>query len=84
MHAYVNTTLVYGFTRAVTYDYNGSRKYYNAKTDKYEVKEMLLIDKVGRVSFNTFAAVTAWPFMLRHDFTRLECAIKGKDPSEYQ
>ena len=79
LRAYFNTALVYGFARAVTYDYKGSKKYYNDNTRTYENKEMLLVDKIGRVSTNTLAAVLAWPFMLGDDLARLECTIKGKD-----
>lgn len=81
---YVNATVAYGFTRAVTYDYTGVKKYFNAKTGRTEVKEMLLVDKVGSVCTNSFAAIVAWPFMVTQDLTRLECALKRKDPSEYE
>ena len=81
---YFNTTLVYGFTRAVTYDYKRSKRYYNQKTGEYEQKEMLLIDKIGTISGNTLAAVAVWPVMLGEDLARLECAVKGKDPAEYK
>ena len=81
---YLNTTLVYGFTRAVTYDYESEKHYYNKQTGVYEEKEMLIFDKIGRISFKTFAATVAWPVMMGDDLTRLECAVRGKNPSEYQ
>ena len=83
-HIYTNTTLAYGFTRAVTWDYSGTSLYHNKKTDKYEHKEMLLVDKIGRVSWRTFAAVVAWPMMVGEDLARLECRLTGKDPAEYK
>jgi hypothetical protein len=82
------TTLAYGFTRevTVTYDYKDSKKYYNQKTGQTELKEMLLVDKIGRITgnLNTVAAMGAWPFMLGEDLVRLDCAVKGRDPSKYR
>lgn len=84
LNAYVNVTLAYGFTRAVTYDYHDMKKYFNAKAYKTEVKEMLLVDKAARVGANTLAAIGAWPFMVHEDLRRLECALKRQDVSEYE
>ena len=84
LHIYANSTLAYGFTRAVTWDYSGTRLYLNQKTEKYESKEMLLTDKIGRVSGRTLMAVFAWPAMLGDDLARLECRLTGKDPAEYK
>ena len=84
VNIYVNTTLAYGFTRAVTYDYEGEKKYYNEKKEKYEKKEMLIFDKIGQISAKTFAALFGWPFMLGDDLPRLECAVLGKDHREYK
>lgn len=81
---YLNTTLAYGFARATTYDHKGSRRYFNEKTDKYEEKEMLLIDNIGQISSSTVAAVFLWPIMLSKDLVLLECAVRGKDPAEYK
>ena len=80
---YVNTTLAYGFARAVTYEYEGTKNYYNNKTAKYEQKEMLLIDKIGRASASSVSAIFLWPIMLNDDLARLECAVRGKDLAEY-
>lgn len=84
VNIYLNTTLAYGFVRAVTYNYENQKLYYNAHTSDFERKEMLVFDKIGTISFKTSAAVVAWPFMLRDDLVRLECAITGKDPDEYK
>jgi hypothetical protein len=81
---YLNTTLLYGFVRSVTYDYDGKKKYFNSKTGMYETKDILIIDQTGRISINTIAAVMCWPLMLGEDLTRLECAARGKDPKEFQ
>lgn len=81
---YVNTTLLYGFGRAVTYDYEGTKKYWNKKQERYEKKEMLMLDKIGRVSIKSFAAIILWPGMLGDDLARLECRVRGKDVEEYQ
>ena len=81
---YINTTLTYGFTRAVTYDYEGEKYYRNKKTAEYEKKEMLIFDKIGRISMKTVAATFAWPVMLGDDLIRLECVVRGKDPAEYK
>jgi hypothetical protein len=84
LRIYVNSALAYGFTRAVTYDYKSSKRYYNDKTGESEDKEMLLVDKIGRISGMTAAAILLWPGMIGEDLARLECAVKGKDPKEYQ
>ena len=83
-HIYTNTTMAYGLTRAVTWEYDGKCRYLNKKTDMYELKEMLLIDKIGRVSWGTLAAVFAWPVMVVEDLSRLECRLTGKDINEYK
>ena len=80
----MTATMAYGFTRAVTYSYNGSSVYFNEKTGRSEQKEMLLTDKVGRVTKHTFAAMIVWPVMLSMDLARVECFVRGKDPAEYR
>jgi hypothetical protein len=81
---YFALTVGYGFTRAVTYDYDNSKKeYWNRKRMVYEEKERLFTEKIGKVITNTFAAVTVWPLMIGEDLRRLEFAVSGKDPSEY-
>jgi hypothetical protein len=68
----------------VTYDYKGKKQYYNKITDKHEEKDMLLVDKIGRIMGSTCAALFLWPWILGEDLARLECIIKGKDAREYQ
>jgi hypothetical protein len=80
---YGGTVAAYGFTRAVTYDYENTAEYYNRKTFRYERKEMLFTDKVGTVLEKTCIAITGWPILLGRDLTRLECAARGRDLSEY-
>jgi hypothetical protein len=80
---YLQGTAAYGFTRAVTWDYEGKREYYNAKTRTYEVKEKLFVDKAGAAAKGTFSAWFAWPVMLGGDLARLECAVMGRDAREY-
>jgi hypothetical protein len=81
---YVNTCLAYGFTRSVTYDYQSTKKYYNEVTERREVKDMLLTDKIGRICGSTCSALIMWPGLLGEDLARLECAVKGKNAREYQ
>jgi hypothetical protein len=83
---YVGATLSYGFVRAATNEYYDDTKklYYNSNTRKSEHKDRLLVYKLGRISSNTFAAVTVWPLMVGDDLIRLECAVRGKDPKEYE
>ena len=83
VNMYVGVTATYGLTRSVTYDYEGTAEYYNRKTHVYECKEMLFIDKVGTILGKTCHAISSWPFVLRKDLCRLECAMKSKDLSEY-
>jgi hypothetical protein len=84
VRVYFRTCLAYGFTRSVTYDYKGTKRYYNEVTEKREEKDMLLVDKIGRITGGTCAALVMWPVMLGEDLARLECAVKGKDVREYQ
>ena len=74
---------MYGFIRSTTYDYKNKEEYFNKKTRSFEVKEMLFVDKVGRVLVNSMAAVTVWPFMMSDDLKRLECKVRGVDLVEY-
>jgi len=80
---YLKGIALYGFTRAVTWGYEGSKEYYNATTHEYETKEKLLVDKARGVLGGTFSAYFAWPFMISDDLKRLECVVKGLDPQEY-
>jgi hypothetical protein len=86
LRMYVTSTMAYGFTRAVTYAYESSKRYYKGKTGECETKERLLVDKIGTISGMTVtvAAILVWPGMLGEDLARVECLVKGKDPKEYQ
>jgi hypothetical protein len=81
---YTNTFLLYGFTRAVTLDYDGKMRYFNGNTHMHEIKDILFTDQAGRIALNTIAALCVWPIMLASDFSRLECVLRGKDPNEFQ
>jgi hypothetical protein len=81
---YLNTCLAYGFTRSVTYDYKSSKRYSNEVTDRREEKDMLLVDKIGRITGQSCAALIMWPGMLGEDLARLECAVRGKNVKEFQ
>ena len=81
---YLNTCLAYGFTRSVTYDYKGTKQYRNEVTDRCEEKDMLLVDKIGRITGQSCAAPILWAAMLGEDLARLECAVRGKNAREYQ
>ncbi len=83
VRVYLKSTALYGFTRAVTWNYEGKKEYYNSSTRKFETKEKLIVDKACSVLEGTFAAYFKWPFMLCYDLTRLECAVKGQDAREY-
>ena len=80
---YVCGTATYGFVRSSTYDYKGTADYFNEKTHSYETKEMLWVDKGLRITSSSISATTVWPWMLSTDLTRLECAMRGLDSSEY-
>jgi hypothetical protein len=80
---YFGATLTYGFARAMTYEYENSREYYNRTTCNYETKRTLLMDQVQTVAGKTLFAFSAWPAMLVSDLRRLECFVRGRDPSEY-
>ena len=81
---YFCATMAYGFTRAATYEYSGTRIYHNEVSGLYETKEILLIDSIGNVASRTFAATFGWPHMLGQDLAQLECIVKGKNPKEYK
>jgi hypothetical protein len=76
-------TAVYGFTRAVTYDYDGTNKYYNRETKQFETKPLLITDNVGRITGKTFETMIFWPITMQKDVARLECFARGKDHKEY-
>ncbi len=81
---YIGVTAAYGFVRSATYNFEGTKRYFNRRTQAFEVKHKLLIDQIGGVAAGTLAAISIWPFMLGEDLVRLECAVRGKDPREYQ
>jgi hypothetical protein len=83
VRVYLKSTALYGFTRAVTWEYEGKKEYYNARTREFETKEKLIVDKAYGVLRGTFSAYFAWPCMLADDLTRLECAVKGREAREY-
>jgi len=80
---YVSSTLLYGFVRSVTYDFEAKKKYWNENRRSYEIKDRLLVDNLGRIASKTLSAVVMWPVMLGDDFACLECAMYDKDPAEY-
>ena len=80
---YVGATASFGFVRAVTYDYDPVRSYFNKRTREFENKEMLVADKVGMVLGKSIAATAFWPLMLHGDLGRLECWLTGKHSDEY-
>jgi hypothetical protein len=86
LRAYIGTTMAYGFARSATYANNSesTKMYHNDKTDRYELKERLFVDKVGRVASYTAVAPFAWHFFVWEDLATLECLAKGKDPREYK
>ena len=84
LRVYFHSCVAYGFARSVSYDYKGTKRYYNEVTEKREEKDMLLVDKIGRITGQSCAAVIMWPGMLGEDLARLECAMRGKDHMEYQ
>ena len=81
---YLGSTMAYGFARAVTYDRESTGLYHNKKTDRGEVKEMLVIDQVWRVMGMTCSTAVLWPFLLGNDLSRLECVMRGKNYEEYR
>ena len=80
---YVSGTLLYGFVRSVTYDFEAKERYWNERQRSYETKDMLFVDTLGRIASKTLSAVVMWPVMLGEDFACLECAMYKKDPDEY-
>ena len=82
---YMGSMMTYGFVRAVTYEHETTQRYYNNKTERSEVKEMLVMDKIWCVMGKTCIAVFAWPGMLVYDLSRLEmCMMRGKNHEEYK
>jgi hypothetical protein len=55
------------------------RGHWNTKHERYKTKEILVLDKIGRVSIKSLAAIVMWPGMLGDDLTRLECYVREKD-----
>lgn len=83
MRVYTMLTFSYGLVRSISYDYCGKKEYHNRKTKEYVIKDMLLTDKIGRITGSAAAAMIVWPSMLGEDLARLECKVRGKDAEEY-
>jgi hypothetical protein len=83
IRVYVGATASFGFVRAVTYDYNPMRSYFNKQTREFENKEMLVVDKVGMIVAKSISAPALWPLMVHGDLARLECWLTGKRIDEY-
>ena len=81
---YVISTSLYGFTRAVSYDYKDTMRYFNRSSMQIEEKKMLLVDNIGNVVSRTFEANFHWPSMLKKDLIVLECITRGKNVEEYK
>ena len=80
---YINLTVGYGAFRALTYEHQGTKEYYNTKTRAHETKAMLWTDSIGRVFSASIHAITVWPVMLCADLKRLECFTRGLDHASY-
>ncbi len=83
IRVYVGATVSFGFVRAVTYDYDPTKSYFNKRTREFENKEMLVVDKVGMIVAKSVSAPAVWPLMLGGDLVRLECWLTGKRIDEY-
>ena len=83
VNVYVLSVWTYGFTRAATWDRKDTQEYYNSITRRREVKDKLVVEKVGGAFAGGFIALFVWPFMLGEDLTRLECVVRGKNAREY-
>ncbi len=80
---YVCATAAYGFGRAATYDREQTKRYFNYRTGRTELKDKLFVEQFGRMVHCALAAPMAWPVMLGEDLVRLECAARGRDVAEY-
>lgn len=80
---YAFVTTAYGLVRSVTYNRERSKQYRNLKTERYETRPMLLVDRIERIISRSLSALIVWPFMLGEDLSRLECLARGRDPQEY-
>ena len=83
LNRYVCVFGAYGFGRSVTYDYEGTKRYYNSRTQAFERKDRLWVDCIGRTVVHTFGALTCWPVMVGDDLVRFECFARGRNLIEY-
>ncbi len=81
---YVIGSITFGFTRAVTYDHESTKCYFNSCTLRHEEKRMLLVDNLSMITSKTFASMFYWPTMLKKDLQRLECFCTGKSIDEFK
>ena len=81
---YTLVTVCYGFTRAVSYDYEGRGDYFNYKSWKHEKRPLLFVDNMAKIIGKTMGAVFLWPIFLKWDLLRLECFLRDKDFSDYK
>ena len=84
IQVYLNCTMGYGFWLTLTYERPSMKRYYNNKTERDEVKEMLVVDKIVQIIGTSCIAVFTWPWMLGYDLSRLECVLRGKNHEEYK
>ena len=82
IRVYLNCTMGYGLGRSVTYERVSTKRYMNNKTERSEVKEMLVVDKMSRIKGISCSAVIMWPVMHGNDLTRLECVALRAEREE--
>jgi hypothetical protein len=80
---YLAATLAYGFTRAVTYDYEDQVFSYNYGKKSYDGHPLLVADTAALIVLKTAVTPVLWPAILHHDVSRLECFWFDKAPPKY-
>ena len=79
---YFPCTFLYGAVHCIM-DMPSEDVYTNNTNGKHEKQPVLLTHKIGYLVAGGCIGVAMWPIMLKDDVTRLECLLRGKDPSNY-
>jgi hypothetical protein len=78
---YVSFTALYGAIHAAVH--NPSHSTYRRPSGAKTTQPVLLTHHFMNILCNAVVGPGMWPIMVYHDLTRVECALRGKDPDDY-
>ena len=80
---YTATTVLYGALHSVWNLWDRKGSYYNSKTNRREMQQLLAVDKVGYAGVITCTAPIYWPILLYYDLKRTETTLRCKDAADF-